>query len=104
MVIPYKHTSDFTKLSPQESCDMMSMLNKTITMCQKILSPHGFNVGMNLGASAGAGIEEHIHLHLVPRWHGDANFMPVIASTKVIPQSLAQLYKLFTKEIVNAKI
>lgn len=104
MIIPYKHTSSPLDLSAQESADMQSVLNKTIELCDKILRPHGYNIGINVGSAAGAGIAQHLHMHLVPRWNGDSNFMATIANTKVIPQSLNHLYTLLIKELKNAKI
>ena len=67
-----------------------------MSLCRKILKPHGFNMGANFGEFAGAGIAKHLHLHLVPRWKGDSNFMPVVANTKVIPQCLSTLWKELT--------
>jgi ATP adenylyltransferase len=92
MVAPYVHVDSPTKLSPEAQLDMMALVNICIEVLQQAMSPDGFNVGMNLGASAGAGIKDHIHMHIVPRWVGDTNFMPVLAETHVIVEALEQSY------------
>jgi len=104
MVIPFRHIASPVKLSAKEYTDMVESLNKMIVLYEKILHPHGFNIGMNIGSAAGAGIAQHLHMHLVPRWKGDVNFMPVIAETKVIPQGLDELYQLLTKKKHHEKI
>lgn len=90
MIVPRRHVADPTDLSGDEAQEMHAMLLRTLTALRSALSPEGFNVGMNLGAAAGAGIEPHLHTHVVPRWAGDTNFMPVLADTKVMPQHLHQ--------------
>ncbi len=92
MVAPYRHTGDFESLTGQELDEMNRIVRKLLKKMKKALSPHGFNLGINLGRAAGAGIEEHVHMHIVPRWSGDTNFMPVIAGDKVMPQSLESLW------------
>lgn len=89
MVVPYQHTGDFTQLHPQVVSGIMSLAQLTVRVMEEILHPHGFNLGINQGNVAGAGITEHIHLHVVPRWNGDTNFMPVLADTKVMPELLS---------------
>lgn len=89
MVAPYRHTGRLEDLEPAEVADLMALVRKSIEVLKLRLAPEGFNVGFNLGKSAGAGIVEHIHLHIVPRWSGDTNFMPVITDTRVVPQALA---------------
>lgn len=89
MVVPYQHTGDFTQLHAQVASGMMSLAQLTVRVMEEILHPHGFNLGINQGNVAGAGITEHIHLHVVPRWNGDTNFMPVLADTKVMPELLS---------------
>lgn len=89
MVVPYQHTGDFTQLHPQVASGIMSLAQLTVRVMEEILHPHGFNLGINQGNVAGAGITEHIHLHVVPRWNGDTNFMPVLADTKVMPELLS---------------
>jgi ATP adenylyltransferase len=93
LVVPTRHVSDISKLTQEEYAALMGLLRETKDLVQTALGPHGFNVGMNLGRIAGAGIPGHVHVHVVPRWKGDHNFMPVTASTKVISQSLSVIYK-----------
>jgi ATP adenylyltransferase len=92
MVIPYRHTADPDELSDECSLELW----KTLSLCRRALaqafSPDGFNIGINLGRVAGAGIDQHLHIHIVPRWNGDTNYMPVIGETKVISQSLTDAY------------
>jgi ATP adenylyltransferase len=90
MVVPYRHVADYTDLTPAETVELAEMTQHAMTVVRRISAPHGFNLGMNQGAVAGAGIAAHLHQHLVPRWGGDANFMPVIGHTKVLPQLLGQ--------------
>jgi ATP adenylyltransferase len=88
MVVPYRHTCELTSLRSEETIEMMDML----IVCQKVLNqvmhPHGFNVGMNIGRVAGAGIADHLHFHIVPRWDGDTNFMPILGHAKVVSEAL----------------
>lgn len=92
MVIPYNHKNDLLSLSPQIQNECQLLINKTITALRKTLNPQGINVGLNLGSAAGAGIAEHVHYHILPRWTGDTNFMPAIAGVKVISESLDDTY------------
>lgn len=92
MIAPYKHTSDMCDLSDQELLEVNQLVRSSVRLLTAVMEPHGFNVGINLGRTAGAGIADHIHWHIVPRWDGDTNFMPVIADTKVIPESLLATY------------
>ncbi len=92
MVVPYRHTSDLSDISGEQAGEMWDLLNRSRVLIQNHFRPDGFNVGMNLGAAAGAGIKEHIHLHLVPRWAGDANFMPVVGETRVMSYDLLEVY------------
>ena len=93
MVIPYRHIAELENLTKEETLSMMSLVNISIGKLKKHLKPQGFNVGINLGKIAGAGIDQHVHMHIVPRWNGDTNFMPVVSETKIISQSLKELYK-----------
>lgn len=88
MVLPLRHVGDPEQLTPEESRDLWELLCSTKKLLQEIFHPQGFNVGMNIGSAAGAGEPGHLHFHIVPRWRGDVNFMPVVCKTKVIPQSL----------------
>ena len=90
MIVPKRHTSDFSALTSEEISESFKKLQLAEKALQKVLIPHGFNIGANIGRVAGAGIENHIHFHIVPRWNGDSNFMPVIGDVKVISQDLAE--------------
>jgi ATP adenylyltransferase len=90
MIVPKRHTNDFTLLNTDELKESFEKLQLAEKALQKVLNPHGFNIGANIGRVAGAGIEDHIHFHIVPRWNGDSNFMPVIGDVKVISQDLAE--------------
>jgi ATP adenylyltransferase len=92
MIVPYEHVDSPAKLAPDVLQDMMWQVNISLTVLKKAMNPDGFNIGMNLGASAGAGIRDHIHMHVVPRWTGDTNFMSVLADTHVIVEGLAECY------------
>ena len=92
MIAPYRHVGKWEDLTDQELLEMMQLSQLVIKALKKTMNPHGFNMGVNLGRVAGAGIDDHVHLHIVPRWNGDTNFMPVIADTKVIPESLEEAY------------
>jgi len=100
MTVPYRHTNNILSLNEAERLDIMN-LTIICTEMLKILKPEGFNIGMNLGRIAGAGIDDHIHFHVVPRWNGDTNFMPVIAETKVIPEYIDQTYLRLYDELKN---
>jgi len=99
MVVPYRHTSSLEKLSDEEILDMNKTLIKIKAALKKVLKPEGFNIGLNIGKIAGAGIAQHIHIHVVPRWAGDTNFMPVLADTKIVSQSLDELYAKLKKAL-----
>jgi ATP adenylyltransferase len=92
MVIPYKHASDIMGIDAAASAEMWELLRLCKAALAAVMRPEGFNIGMNIGRTAGAGIDQHIHMHIVPRWNGDTNFMPVIGETKVISQALADAY------------
>jgi len=87
--VPYKQASDLSQLAEGELADLMNLTTRCVEALRRLMKPDGFNIGMNIGKSAGAGIEEHLHMHIVPRWNGDTNFMPVLADTKVLPEALA---------------
>ncbi len=92
MVCPIRHTDDFTSLSGEELLEINLLVQASIKALKRAINPHGFNIGWNLGRVAGAGLEEHIHCHVVPRWNGDTNFMPILSETKVISQHFLSLY------------
>ena len=96
MVSPLRHVNDTAKLNQVEVVDLFTALNKAKELLKTVLKPQGFNVGMNLGHAAGAGITGHLHIHIVPRWDGDTNFMPVLAETKVISRALKEIYHKLT--------
>ena len=91
MVVPYKQTSDLDGLTEEEMADLMKLARRCQHALKQVMKPDGFNLGINLGKCAGAGILEHLHIHIVPRWNGDTNFMPVLANTTVVPQALSEL-------------
>ncbi|MCP4653515.1 MAG: HIT domain-containing protein [Candidatus Omnitrophica bacterium] len=97
MVVPNRHVDSLERLTDSEILDINSTTKKMLIILKKSLKCQGFNIGMNIGKMAGAGIDKHIHSHIVPRWLGDTNFMPSIAKTKVISQSLKGLYALLKK-------
>ena len=93
MVAPYEHIGRLQELPAETLAEMMALAQRAMGRLEEVYDPHGYNVGFNQGRVAGAGVEHHIHLHVVPRWGGDTNFMPVIADTKVMPQTLEQSYE-----------
>ncbi|MCW2648561.1 MAG: adenylyltransferase [Pseudonocardiales bacterium] len=94
MVVPYRHVADYVELSTDEVAEFGDFTQRALRTLSSAMAPHGFNIGMNQGAVAGAGIAAHLHQHVVPRWGGDTNFMPVIARTRVLPQLLADARKM----------
>ncbi|HEV3474237.1 MAG TPA: HIT domain-containing protein [Actinomycetota bacterium] len=93
MVAPFRHVGNLEELKDDESLDMQKLLGRCVQALKEAMEPNGFNVGMNLGQVAGAGIPDHIHWHVVPRWSGDTNFMPLIGETKVLPELLRETYE-----------
>lgn len=92
MVSPYRHVPSPEQLQEDELTEMMLLVNRSIRALRWAMHPDGFNIGVNIGKAAGAGIEEHVHIHIVPRWEGDTNFMPVLSQTRVIPELLDDTY------------
>ena len=90
MIAPFRHIGDITALDEHESAEIISMLKGLVTALKVSIQPDGFNIGLNIGAIAGAGVEDHIHFHIVPRWRGDTNFMPVLADVHVISEHMAK--------------
>jgi ATP adenylyltransferase len=92
MIAPFRHVGELEEVKDDESLDMQQLLQRCIKALNEAMQPEGFNIGMNLGTVAGAGIPDHLHWHVVPRWNGDTNFMPVISDTKVLPDELWRTY------------
>ena len=92
MVAPYAHGADLATLDAGIAAELMHETQRCVGILQHVYRPHGFNVGMNLGKPAGAGVPDHLHVHVVPRWNGDTNFMPVVGGAKVLPETLDQTY------------
>lgn len=91
MVVPYKEVADLNGLTEEEVADLWKLARRCLNALTTLMKPDGFNIGINLGKVAGAGILEHLHIHIVPRWNGDTNFMPVIAGTGVLPEALTEI-------------
>jgi ATP adenylyltransferase len=92
LVLPYEHVGSLEDLAPQAQAEMMHQVSYLTGLIRQAMNPDGFNIGINMGKAAGAGIDDHVHIHIVPRWHGDTNFMPVIAEMRVIPEWLDDTY------------
>jgi ATP adenylyltransferase len=103
MVVPYRRVAELENLTEAESAELMAFTQKAIRVMKAVSRPHGFNVGLNLGTSAGGSLSEHLHMHVVPRWGGDANFITVIGDSKVIPQLLRDTRLLLATEWDNHK-
>jgi ATP adenylyltransferase len=93
MIAPYRHTGDYLELTADELAETMTFAGTAVRALREGSNAHGFNLGMNLGGVAGAGIADHLHMHLVPRWGGDTNFMPVVGQTKVLPELLSETWE-----------
>jgi ATP adenylyltransferase len=93
MVAPYTHTGDLANLDASIASELIALTQRSVGILKRVYQPDAFNVGMNLGRSAGAGVPDHLHVHVVPRWSGDTNFMPVLGQTKVLPETLDQTYE-----------
>ncbi|MBF0273629.1 MAG: HIT domain-containing protein [Nitrospinae bacterium] len=94
LVVPYRHISNIEDLTEEELLEMSLLTRKSIAVIKEKNNPEGFNIGMNLGKCAGAGIADHIHQHIVPRWTGDTNFLPLLSGTRCMPQYLSETYKI----------
>lgn len=93
MVAPYRHIANLQDLGDEEANELFGTIKTSLQLLEKAMRPMGFNVGLNLGKVAGAGMAEHIHTHIVPRWQGDTNFMPVLSDTKILSEALISTYK-----------
>ena len=98
MVVPYRRVAELEDLTDAETAELMSFTQKAIRVIKSVSRPDGFNVGLNLGKSAGGSLAEHLHMHVVPRWSGDANFITVVGQTKVVPQLLRDTRELLARE------
>ncbi|MEK7487249.1 MAG: HIT domain-containing protein [Planctomycetota bacterium] len=96
MLCPYRHHGELSDLSSKTLQELGEGLKQTQLLLQKQMKPQGFNIGLNMGAAAGAGFADHLHFHIIPRWNGDTNFMPILADIQVIPQALEELHTLLT--------
>ena len=101
MVVPYKQSPDLNGLTENELADMLLLTRRCQNALTKVMKPEGFNIGINLGKCAGAGVLEHVHIHVVPRWNGDTNIMPVLGSTTVVPQALSELAERLRAELAQ---
>jgi ATP adenylyltransferase len=103
MVVPFRHVSQFEDLTRDERTEMFGLVDAALSALKQTMKPEGFNIGMNLGRAAGAGVEDHLHIHVIPRWSGDTNYMSTIGAVRVIPedllQTMKQLLPYFKKEI-----
>lgn len=97
MIVPYNHLKSPESIDDKQSPELWSLLNRSIQVLKKNFNPQGFNIGMNLGEVAGAGVKDHFHLHIVPRWKGDSNFMAVTGNTEVISYDINEIYKIVSK-------
>ena len=97
MIIPYRHVSDILQITPEENFEILNEVQHAVKALTHVSKPHGFNIGANIGKAAGAGIDQHIHFHVLPRWNGDTNFMPAIGEVKVISQDLLETKKVLVK-------
>lgn len=93
LVLPVRHTGELEDLTAEESAEIASLLQRSVRALREESEPHGFNIGLNLGRIAGAGLPDHLHWHIVPRWSGDTNFMPVVGQTRVLPELLEETFR-----------
>jgi ATP adenylyltransferase len=102
LIVPNRHVGQIEKLTDEESAEFFELTRRTVTVIKKALKPASMNLGMNLGRASGAGVPGHLHMHVVPRWQGDTNFMPVIGKTSVISVPLEPIYELLKKEFARS--
>jgi len=103
MVVPNRHTANLADLSEVERLELMTLMRNGVAALQTTISPHGFNIGMNLGKVAGAGVDDHLHFHIVPRWEGDTNYMPIVGHTKVVSEGLQETWQRL-KAVLGKKV
>ncbi len=97
MIVPYRHLGEFAGLSQDEKLELMDLADKAVEALQKAFTPEGFNIGMNLGKAAGAGLDQHLHLHVVPRWAGDTNYITVLGDARIIPEEIEKTRDILLK-------
>ena len=102
LIVPLRHTGDVEDLTHEESLELQTLLQRSIRALREEAEPHGYNVGMNLGSTSGAGIPDHLHWHVVPRWNGDTNFMPVVGQVRVLPELLADTARRLAPRFADA--
>lgn len=93
LLVPYREVATYRALTAEEQAELAALVGRSMGWLERALAPDGYNVGLNEGSASGAGIPEHLHLHVLPRWRGDTNFMPALAATKVIPEAMADTYR-----------
>jgi len=98
MVAPFRHIAGLDELTSEETLEMAALTARAVTVLREVMNPQGFNIGYNLGEAAGAGLKDHLHQHIVPRWSGDTNFMPVLGGPRVIPEALEATYDLLAEK------
>lgn len=101
MIIPFRHVSQMEDLLPEEKLEIFNLQDMAVRVLKKVMNPDGFNIGMNLGKAAGAGVDDHIHVHVVPRWSGDTNFMSVVGDVRVIPEDIYKTCELLMPHFKN---
>jgi len=104
MIAPYRHVPSVEDLSEEELFEVMKLIQLSIKLLREAYNPHGFNIGVNIGRAAGAGVEEHVHVHIVPRWIGDINFLPSICNVKVFSQAIKESYEILKKKLQELMI
>ncbi len=103
LVAPYRHVGTLSRLTAGEMQEMMAMTGLAERLLRRVAKPQGFNFGINQGAAAGAGLKDHLHMHIVPRWEGDTNFMPVLGKVRVMPQALAEMHAALRQELARER-
>ncbi|MEN6318991.1 MAG: HIT domain-containing protein [Syntrophaceae bacterium] len=104
MIIPFRHISQMEDLIPEERLEIFNLQDIAVRVLKKVMNPDGFNIGMNLGKAAGAGVDDHIHVHVVPRWSGDTNFMSVVGDVRVIPEDIYKTCELLIPHFKNYRL
>ena len=102
LIVPYRQAADLNDLTDEELTDLMKLTRRCVSALSRVMKPDGFNIGLNLGKVAGAGVPGHFHIHVVPRWQGDTNFMPVLGNTTVVPQALRELAAQLRADLARA--